>query len=58
MSPSIDHENFNIKDTDDFMEELKTDGYDVEYIRVDGGGYGNFSVEEMVMKWSEEKFHR
>jgi len=48
----------DIKDTDDFMEKLKTDGYDVEYIRVDGGGHGNFSVKEMVMKWLEGKFHR
>lgn len=58
MSLSFDHENFYIKDTDDFMEKLKADGYDVEYIRVDSGGHGNFSVKKMVMKWLEEKFER
>jgi len=46
----------DIKDTDDFMEKLKAAEYDVEYIRVDGGGHGNFRVKKMVTKWLDEKF--
>lgn len=40
-----------IADTDAFIEQLKAAGYDIEYIRVDGGGHGNFEVKEMVQKW-------
>ena len=33
------------------MDKLKAAGYDLEYIRVEGGGHGDFNVKEMVMKW-------
>jgi predicted esterase len=45
----------NIESTDDFMDKLKAAGYDLEYIRVEGGGHGDFNVKEMVMKWLSEK---
>ena len=45
----------NIESTDDFMDKLKAAGYDLEYIRVEGGGHGDFNVKEMVMKWLSKK---
>lgn len=45
-----------IEATDKFIEKLKEAGYDVEYIRVPGGGHGNFSVKKMVRKWLKEHF--
>ena len=44
-----------IEATDAFIEELKEAGYDIEYIRVDGGGHGNFSVTEMVREWLKKR---
>ncbi|MHA1543409.1 MAG: hypothetical protein ACTSQH_10585, partial [Candidatus Hodarchaeales archaeon] len=32
--------------TDEFIEALKKEDYNVEYVRVEGGGHGNFSFEK------------
>lgn len=45
-----------IEATDAFIDELKAAGYDVEYIRVDGGGHGNFDVTDMVQDWLKRRF--
>jgi predicted esterase len=45
-----------IEATDAFIERLKEAGYDIEYIRVDGGGHGNFSVTEILQKWLKSRF--
>jgi dipeptidyl aminopeptidase/acylaminoacyl peptidase len=44
----------DITDTDDFMEKLKENGYNVTYIRVPGAGHGNFSFGEIMVKWLGE----
>lgn len=42
--------------TDAFIGQLKSAGYDVEYIRVEGGGHGDFGVQDMVRNWLEKRF--
>ena len=36
------------------MAKLKAAGYEFEYIRVEGGGHGNFDVSDMVKKWLDK----
>ncbi|KPL15894.1 hypothetical protein AMJ74_00435 [candidate division WOR_3 bacterium SM1_77] len=46
----------SIEATDEFITQLKEAGYKIEYIRVPGGGHGNFSVKKMVSKWLKKNF--
>jgi len=41
----------NIGPTDDFVELLKKSGYQVEYIRVEGAGHGDFDSGPYVTEW-------
>ncbi len=40
-----------IEPTDEFIEVLKNEGYNVEYTRVEGGGHGNFSFDKELISW-------
>ncbi len=37
--------------TDEFIEVLIKECYNVEYIRVEGGGHGNFSFDKELVSW-------
>jgi predicted esterase/tetratricopeptide (TPR) repeat protein len=45
-----------IADTDSLVSTLKDKGYDVTYIRVPGGGHGDFSTRDMVKEWLKDTF--
>lgn len=45
----------NINATDEFIDTLKASGYKVDYIRVEGGGHGNFTVSDKVKEWLKNK---
>ena len=45
----------DIKQTDEFVGRLKEAGYDIRYVRVPGGGHGNFNFEPIVEEWLTEK---
>ncbi|MGE5682617.1 MAG: TPR end-of-group domain-containing protein [Bacillota bacterium] len=45
--------------TDDFIEELKRENCSVQYIRVPGGGHGNFKSMDKVREWFNRiNFHK
>jgi len=43
--------------TDEFVEQLQGEGYDVTYIRVEGGGHADISVSPAVFSWLSENFY-
>ena len=42
---------------DEFVERLQGEGYDVTYIRVEGGGHADISVSPAVFGWLSENFY-
>jgi len=42
---------------DEFVEQLQSEGYDVTYIRVEGGGHADISVSPAVFSWLSENFY-
>jgi predicted esterase len=53
-----DDHSVEIRHTDEFVYVLKAEGYDVEYIRVEGGGHGNIDFSEPITEWLGKKGFR
>ncbi|UCD43918.1 MAG: prolyl oligopeptidase family serine peptidase [Candidatus Bathyarchaeota archaeon] len=51
-----DDQSIDIEHTDEFVNLLEESGYDVTYIRVEGGGHADLSVTADVYQWLREKF--
>lgn len=51
-----DDHSSDIRHTDKFVELLREEGYDIEYVRVEGGGHGNFDPTGYVREWLAAKF--
>jgi predicted esterase len=50
-------QSIDIEHTDEFVDLLEESGYDVTYIRVEGGGHADLSVTADVYQWLRENFN-
>lgn len=46
-----DDNSLNINHTDAFVDKLKRMGFKIDYIRIEGGGHGNFNSIEFIKNW-------
>jgi predicted esterase/tetratricopeptide (TPR) repeat protein len=53
-----DDHSVDIRHTDEFVDVLKREGYDIEYVRVEGGGHGNIDFSRPITEWLSKKGFR
>ena len=55
IAHGTDDHSLDIKYTDSFVEKLKKAGYDIQYVKIPGGGHGNFNSYEFILDWLNTK---